>query len=65
MSEEPTMHTVFRKLPVHLPPVRQENSLFWWLAGFALAVCFLALTLHFYTLHKKNLRQPAYKEQSR
>ena len=52
MKEELPVINDFRKLHIDLPPVRKENSTFWWLAGIALAVCFLALTLHYYTAYK-------------
>lgn len=64
MQEASEKHTAFRKLHVSLPPIRQENSHFWWLAGIALAVCFLALTLHFYMRYKKEQQQLFYKAQS-
>ncbi|ANE51896.1 hypothetical protein [Flavisolibacter tropicus] len=64
MGEEPTIQNEFRKLDIELPRIRRENSLFWWLAGIALAVCFLALTLHFFMLYKKRQQQPSYKVQS-
>ena len=53
MKETPTIQKEFRKLNVKLPPPQKENSVFWWLAGIALAVSFLALTLHYYVAHKK------------
>jgi hypothetical protein len=58
-------HTAFRKLHVPIPPIRRENSLFWWLAGIALAVCFLALTLHFYAQYKKQQQHSFHNEQWR
>jgi hypothetical protein len=57
MEKEPTIQNQFRKLDMELPPMRQENSLFWWLAGVALALCAIALTLHYYALHKQQSQQ--------
>jgi hypothetical protein len=66
MTEKAPIQDQFRKLQVELPPVRKENSLFWWLAGIALAVCFLTITVHYYTAHRKGhtstlIDKPLYK----
>jgi len=61
VEKEPTIQNTFRKLEVDLPPIRQENNLFWWLAGIALALCVLALTLHYYVLDKQHKPPPAQK----
>ena len=61
MKQEPAITSDFRKLHIDLPPVRRENSIFWWLAGTALAVCFLGITLHYYAAHKKAPAKMIYK----
>ena len=58
MEKEPAIQNQFRKLDIELPLTRQENSLFWWLAGIALALCIIALTLHYYALHKQQKLRP-------
>ncbi|HYH14431.1 MAG TPA: hypothetical protein VD794_04385 [Flavisolibacter sp.] len=58
MEKEPAIQDQFRKLDIELPPIRQENNLFWWLAGIALALCVVALTLHYYVLYKQQRQQP-------
>lgn len=63
MEKEPPIQSSFKRLEVDLPLVRQENNLFWWLAGIALALCVMALTLHYYALHKQEKQRATHSKQ--